>query len=253
MFDDKPTNTNHLAGNVGSDLPGAAPPQNLPTGGAERPTPTPPPTPLPTASKVSEPEDILADIDQVEDAPVKSPAQPGKAPTVSTPPAVAPPERPVTKEPFFKQHKKAFAVIIAVLVVGVLGAGGWYGYNLFISSQTGPVVEQPTNAGSQDSTVNQDLNQPVNNNQPPTVNQNVNQASAIDTDHDGLTDEEEAMYGTDPQKIDTDDDALTDRDEIKVFKTDPNNSDTDGDGYLDGDEVRAGYDPKGPGRLLKIE
>lgn len=41
-----------------------------------------------------------------------------------------------------------------------------------------------------------------------------------DADQDGLTDEEERLYGTDPR-----------------------NSDTDGDGYSDGAEVRSGYDP----------
>lgn len=48
-----------------------------------------------------------------------------------------------------------------------------------------------------------------------------------DTDADGLTDQEEILYGTD------------------AF-----NADTDGDGYLDGNEVEAGYDPNGPGRLF---
>lgn len=42
----------------------------------------------------------------------------------------------------------------------------------------------------------------------------------LDSDQDGLTDEEEKLYGTDPQ-----------------------NRDTDGDGYSDGTEVKSGYDP----------
>lgn len=45
-------------------------------------------------------------------------------------------------------------------------------------------------------------------------------SSAADADGDGLSDEEEKIYGSDPQK-----------------------ADTDGDGYKDGDEVRNGYDP----------
>jgi chromosome segregation ATPase len=45
----------------------------------------------------------------------------------------------------------------------------------------------------------------------------------IDSDGDGLTDEEEEYYGTDP-----------------------NNPDTDGDGYSDGEEVKNGYDPLVP-------
>jgi len=47
-----------------------------------------------------------------------------------------------------------------------------------------------------------------------------------DSDNDGLSDFDEAFYGTEP-----------------------NNPDTDGDGYLDGDEVKAGYSPTGPGKL----
>ncbi len=53
-----------------------------------------------------------------------------------------------------------------------------------------------------------------------------NEEKRIDTDNDGLFDDEEAEYGTDI-----------------------NNSDSDGDGYLDGDEVDAGYNPMGEGRL----
>ena len=51
----------------------------------------------------------------------------------------------------------------------------------------------------------------------------------LDSDQDGLTDNEEKSYGTDPR-----------------------NSDTDGDGYSDGAEVTAGYNPliKAPGDKL---
>lgn len=45
-------------------------------------------------------------------------------------------------------------------------------------------------------------------------------SSTTDTDADGLTDEQEKIYGSDPTK-----------------------SDTDGDGHNDGDEVKGGYDP----------
>ena len=240
MFDDKPTNTN----------PPSSPPQDLPTQSE-------PPKPSPVKeedTKLSEPEDILADIDRVEPAPVKGPAQGAVDLNAATPVAIPPKEKPVTKEPFFKQHKKAFALILTVLVIGILGVAGWYTYTVLTASSGGPVVEQNLNSGANQGTVNQNVNQPTNANQP-SVNQNVNQEppQAVDTDRDGLSDEEEVMYGTNPQKIDTDQDGLTDRDEVKVFKTDPNNSDTDGDGYIDGDEVRNGYDPKGSGRLLKIE
>ncbi|MEA2088840.1 MAG: hypothetical protein U9O55_03320 [Patescibacteria group bacterium] len=42
--------------------------------------------------------------------------------------------------------------------------------------------------------------------------------------------------------LDSDKDGLTDEDEI-IYGTDPNNSDTDGDGYSDGQEISHGYDP----------
>jgi hypothetical protein len=51
----------------------------------------------------------------------------------------------------------------------------------------------------------------------------------LDSDQDGLTNDEEKMYGTDPY-----------------------NPDTDGDGYSDGVEVRSGYDPLKPGPNDKI-
>ncbi|OGI17920.1 MAG: hypothetical protein A3J63_00395 [Candidatus Moranbacteria bacterium RIFCSPHIGHO2_02_FULL_40_12b] len=52
----------------------------------------------------------------------------------------------------------------------------------------------------------------------------------LDSDQDGLTDEEEKGYGTDP-----------------------NNKDSDGDGYSDGAEVFGGYDPLKPAPGDKIE
>lgn len=78
-----------------------------------------------------------------------------------------------------------------------------------------------------------------------------------DNDGDDLTDAEELLLGTDPDKIDTDDDTLTDGyevelgtdplvidsdgddldDAIEIGWTGPGNIDTDGDGITDGNEV----------------
>lgn len=60
---------------------------------------------------------------------------------------------------------------------------------------------------------------------------------AVDSDGDGLTDEEELRLGTDPRNPDTDGDKLTDGEEVKKYLTDPLNPDTDYDGLLDGAEV----------------
>ena len=58
-----------------------------------------------------------------------------------------------------------------------------------------------------------------------------------DPDRDYLNNQEEAQWGTDPNKSDTDGDGLLDGDEVKVTKTDPRKPDTDGDGLTDGNEV----------------
>ncbi|MDD5109938.1 MAG: hypothetical protein PHI63_01830 [Patescibacteria group bacterium] len=55
-------------------------------------------------------------------------------------------------------------------------------------------------------------------------------SASLDTDGDGLTDQQEQMLGTDP-----------------------NNPDTDGDGYSDGNEVKNGYNPLGSGKLTLPE
>ncbi|MDD5072091.1 MAG: hypothetical protein PHQ42_05170 [Patescibacteria group bacterium] len=82
---------------------------------------------------------------------------------------------------------------------------------------------------------------------PPSV------VGPIDSDQDGLSDEEELALGTDPNNVDTDGDGLSDYEEVRIYKTDPLNPDTDGDGYPDGEEVRSGYNPLGEGRLYEIQ
>ena len=64
-------------------------------------------------------------------------------------------------------------------------------------------------------------------------------AAPVDTDGDGLTDDQEIELGLDPTKADFDDDGLTDGQEINEYNTDPKNPDTDGDGLSDGDEVNS--------------
>jgi outer membrane protein OmpA-like peptidoglycan-associated protein len=66
----------------------------------------------------------------------------------------------------------------------------------------------------------------------------------VDTDGDGITDDQEIELGLDPTSADFDNDGLTDGEEINTHNTDPKNPDTDGDGLSDGDEVNTyGTDP----------
>lgn len=52
------------------------------------------------------------------------------------------------------------------------------------------------------------------------------------------------------ETLDSDNDGLTDVDEAK-YGTDPYNRDSDGDGFTDGEEVKNGFNPLGPGKLIK--
>lgn len=72
-----------------------------------------------------------------------------------------------------------------------------------------------------------------------------------DTDGDGTSDGEEVYFGTDPlianaaaTRADSDGDGLYDDDEQQIYGTDPANPDTDGDGVSDGTEVYGGTDPR---------
>lgn len=72
------------------------------------------------------------------------------------------------------------------------------------------------------------------------------EVGTVDTDEDGLSDDEEVdVFGTDPALFDSDEDGLGDGDEVDLG-TDPLVFDTDGDGVGDGDEVDAGTDPLDP-------
>ncbi len=58
-----------------------------------------------------------------------------------------------------------------------------------------------------------------------------------DIDGDGLSNDEEKQFGSNPNDIDTDGDGLTDYEEIKIYHTNPLKKDTDDDGLSDYEEV----------------
>lgn len=61
--------------------------------------------------------------------------------------------------------------------------------------------------------------------QPATQTTSSTSTQIQDTDDDGIPDDQERLYGTDPYK-----------------------ADTDGDGFTDAQEIKNGYNPLGPGR-----
>lgn len=64
-----------------------------------------------------------------------------------------------------------------------------------------------------------------------------------DDDNDGLTDVDEAVWGTNPFLYDTDGDGLLDGDEVHIYFTSPLAKDSDGDGYDDNIEISASSNP----------
>ncbi len=206
-----------------------------------------PVAPVPPAS-TGRAEDIFAQVDQGDRLAVFKP----KAADAKLPPSTVIPE----EETWQKNKVLIFGLIFGGLLVVVVG--GYFGLKLAIKSvpttKETAVQEEAKNNQAKTETpnsteqppaqeTNAPLSQPI---EPPQVTQ------PVDTDQDGLTDEEEAKLGINPNDPDTDHDGLTDREEVKVYKTDPLNPDTDGDGYQDGAEVKNGYNPKGAGKLLDL-
>ena len=196
-------------------------------------------TPMPPIHK---PVDIFSEVDKTPKPEALRPKGDNPLPAPGT---VIPAE-----DGWLKNKMIIFSFIFGGLII-VIG-GGYLGLKLMVKKEA-PVdteivgeinnnqvePEVPAPAAEKDNNV---VDQPIK----PEVIQ------PIDSDKDGLTDEEELILGTSINDIDTDQDDLTDREEAKVYGTDPLKADTDGDGYADGEEVKNGFNPKGPGKLLDI-
>jgi hypothetical protein len=128
------------------------------------------------------------------------------------------------------------AIALAIIVIG------YYSYIKWFNSTTGTpatIIESVNELNASASISTSTTPQPI-----------INKQEVLDTDRDGLSDEEEKLLGTNINEPDTDGDGLYDREEVKVYKTNPLNPDTDGDGFVDGQEVNSGYNPNGPGKLF---
>ncbi|MCX6779539.1 MAG: thrombospondin type 3 repeat-containing protein, partial [Candidatus Magasanikbacteria bacterium] len=104
--------------------------------------------------------------------------------------------------------KSVFVVIGVILIIGLGAATAW---GIFKASKK----EAPKNTivNNVPVVIPPVVETPPINAVPEvaaTTTQPIVTAPSIDTDGDGLSDEEEAKYGTDPLKVDTDGDTLTD-------------------------------------------
>ena len=213
----------------------------VPSASANPPSPAFRPVAAPAAPAVPtvKAEDIFADVDKS-----------AKPEAFRTRPGSEPPRGTAVPPVTGWKSNKAMVFILLFGGLVVVAGGGYVGLKLAVNNQpsvnNAAVETQPANTEVAPITAPAE----VNNNTVEPVQPVITEP--LDSDHDGLTDTEEAALGTDPNNSDTDQDGLTDREEVKVYNTDPLKADTDGDGYKDGDEVKNGYDPKGPGKLLEI-
>jgi hypothetical protein len=240
------------------------------------------PKPFATKKKpadIKEPEDIFAEIEKETPKEDYSNQPPG----INMPPKLDSKDASDASLPGFDVGKsnKGKMIIIGVAVFLVAIAVAWAVYNFAVIPRLGGDIDGDNiNNNEAASLPTADINNGnINKNTNAVVtNQNINiPIKPVDTDGDGLSDEDEATLGTNPNLLDTDGDGLTDQaeairyktdpkledtdgdglndqQEVITYKTDPRNTDSDGDGYSDGQEVSNGYNPMGEGKLLdKVE
>lgn len=180
-----------------------------------------------------DPEDMFEATDKV---------APQVTPPTDVPPAPAPEAPPPNVQERISsvsERRGGFPWKVIVLVIGILAViGAAFFLSMRILGSRTPVTPEPP--GQEEVEEEEKVEEEEEEEEP---------LSRKDTDKDGLTDEEEAEFGTSARTEDTDSDGLFDPEEIRTWETDPLDSDTDGDGYLDGEEVDAGYNPNGEGVL----
>lgn len=221
-----------------------------------------------------QPEDMFADTESVPQ-PAPPTAPPAPAPSAAAPapgPVLAAPTPPLSDAPapLAPQSPPALAkpsggawksILVGVIIVAVIGGAATISYML-LSSQTpitpglDEIIEQQElleeNEDQASQPTAETANESTTGNMVEPAPEPEPASADIDSDRDGLTDEQEAILGTDPLNPDTDGDGLFDYEEVNIYNTDPLNPDTDGDGYSDGEEVENGFNPAGEGRLFEV-
>ena len=212
---------------------GVEPPANLPVGGASVPS-APASSPAPSMPR-----------------PVVNPA-PGM-PSAPRPTMAAP--APVTEGKIINDRYTNTGghlmktIVIVVIAFLAMGGAAFLAYKYMSPVKDSANVDSGTTAGSNDES---DLPDGKGSGSDVVVGEVPDVVIVLDTDGDGLTNDEEKAAGTNVAKPDTDGDLLGDREEVQVYGTDPLRVDTDGDTFGDGEEVRAWYNPNGPGKILEL-
>ncbi|HVY67986.1 MAG TPA: hypothetical protein VHA30_03795 [Patescibacteria group bacterium] len=158
---------------------------------------------------------------------------------------------------FLQKHKALLLIILAILIVGAavyfifnyIGRQSYQPTNYLISHPDAPAASstQPAaNSTPGSFTTSQDWRDKFF----PGCQDASLCGDTADPDHDGLTNQQEFLIGTDPNNPDSDQDGLSDGDETDVFGTNPLNGHTANDPqYNDSDYVKGGYD-LGTGKKL---
>jgi len=163
--------------------------------------------------------------------------------------------------------KKLMITLVIVVAVAGLGVLGLYIFNRTVQSNTNTTANSTnlntalnlntnttTNLNTNTASTNENTNVTLNTN--TTVNSDTNTVANTNTSTN--TNTTTVSTGPLPSSTDSDSDGLTDTEEA-VYGTDVKNSDTDGDTFVDGYQVRADgsvvgelaglYNPKGAGTL----
>jgi hypothetical protein len=149
-----------------------------------------------------------------------------------------------------KHHKVGILIIIGGLIL--IGVLFYFGYAYFVKPLLAPKETAPvTNVVSDETPATS----------TPQVTENIlptesiaTETPVISTSTSETASSSETIFPEETQvvtstvavsTVDSDADGLTDAEE-KIIGTDPNKADTDGDGYLDIAELKSGYDPLVP-------
>lgn len=243
--------------NVPPNLPTSKEPEDIFSGSGSKPAsppvrPQPPAPPRPSAPPPAPRPASPQGAALPQSRPAQPPTQPFRPAVPQSSPAPQAPRPAPTPVILEKPSRSWVRVVLALAVLGGLGAGAYFfvakgGIDLILKPKADtPAPQAPINSQLPPPPVGETQSAP-----PPEA-ETIVPPPPIDSDGDGLTDEDEARLGTDPLKADSDDDGLLDNEEVRIYKSDPMVPDTDGDGYKDGDEVKNGYNPIGPGRLFQV-